>query len=128
MRDEYSDFSVEVTKVEETIVVALAGEWDVYARDALHDALSSAGSASDVVIDVREASFFDSSALSEFVSFFKRVTGRGRRFELLIGNSNIQRILDMTGLSNLFLPSADRLAFLQERIASLRDNPQLKRP
>ncbi|HEY1975755.1 MAG TPA: STAS domain-containing protein [Candidatus Baltobacteraceae bacterium] len=116
MHDGYSDFSVKVTKAEGTIVVSLSGDWDVYARDALHDALSCTGSRNDVVIDARRASFFDSSALSEFVTFFKRVTEQGQRFELLVGNSNILRILEMTGLSNVLLPSPDRIAMLQERI------------
>lgn len=115
MQDECSDFSVKVTKVHEMIVVSLAGEWDIYARDALHDALSCTGTQSDVVIDARNASFFDSTALGEFVTFFKRVTERGRRFELLVGNSNILRILEMTGLSKVLLPSPDRIAMLQER-------------
>jgi len=116
MQHDDSDFSVKVSKIEGAIVVSLGGEWDVYARDALHDALSCTGTQADVVIDARAASFFDSSALSEFVAFFKRVTAGGRRFELLVGNSNIQRILDITGLSSVLLPSPDRLAVLEERI------------
>ena len=123
MQDDNSDFSVKVRKVEGTIVVSLGGEWDVYARDALHDALSCTGTQTDVVIDARAASFFDSSALSEFVTFFKRVTAAGHRFELLIGNSNIQRILDMTGLSDVLLPSPERLAVLEEQV-----NAELERP
>lgn len=59
MQDEYCDFSVKVTKIQETIVVSLAGDWDVFARDALHDALSCTGTQADVVVDARNASFFD---------------------------------------------------------------------
>lgn len=117
--DEYTDFSVRVTKVDEMTVVALTGEWDVFARDALHDALSVNGTKSDVVVDARAANFFDSSALSEFVTFFKRLTQQGRRFELLIGSSNIERILEMTGLYDLLVPPPDRTAFLEEHVPRL---------
>jgi anti-anti-sigma factor len=110
------DFSVKVTKVDGTIVVTLAGEWDVFARDALHEVLQASGTESDIVVDARAASFFDSTALSQFVTFFKRVTEGGRRFEILIGSSNLDRILEMTGLHQMLVPPPDRLAFLEEHL------------
>lgn len=114
--DEYCDFSVKVKKFNGMIVVTLQGEWDFYARDALHEALLASDANSDVVVDARSASFFDSSALSELLAFFKRVTATGRRFELLIGNSNLERLLKMTGLKDLLLPLPDRVAFLEEHV------------
>ena len=113
---DYCDFGVRVMKVEDLTVVALSGEWDVLARDALHDVLLATDLANDIVIDARAASFFDSSALSQFVTFFKLVTERGRRFELLAGNSNILRMLEITNLAEVLLPPPDRQAFLEEHI------------
>lgn len=124
MHDPYSDFSAKVTSVDGLSVVALSGEWDVLSKDALHDALSATGTKRDVVVDARDANFFDSSALAEFISFYKRATQRGKRFELLIGNSNLEKILEMTGLAAVLLPPPDRLAYLEQRIT---DNPALKR-
>jgi hypothetical protein len=46
---------------------------------------------------------------------------RERRFELLAGNSNILRILEMTNLSEALLPPPDRQAFLEEHIPSIGD-------
>ena len=96
--------------------MALTGEWDVLARDTLHDVLLTTDLSNDIVIDARAASFFDSSALSQFVTFFKLVTDRGRRFELLAGNSNILRMLEITDLAEVLLPPLDRKAFLEEHI------------
>ena len=129
--DEYRNFSVKVMSVNGLSVVALFGEWDLSSRDDLHDALSLTGTLRDVVVDARAANFFDSTALSEFVAFFKRVTDRGRRFELLIGNSNIGRLLELTGLRDVLLPSAERRAFLEKQVPSLpsaanADNAALK--
>ncbi len=114
--DECSDFGVKVVKLDELTVVTLTGEWDVFARDALHDVLLTAAAATDIVVDARAASFFDSTALSQFVTFFKLVTQRGGRFELLVGNSNILRILEITELKGMLLPSLDRKAFLEEHL------------
>lgn len=114
--DDCSDFGVRVMRVEDLTVVALTGEWDVLARDTLHDVLLTTEPATDIVIDARAASFFDSSALSQFVSFFKRVTERGRRFELLAGGSNILRLLEITNLDEVLLPPPERKAFLEEHI------------
>jgi len=126
MGDEFCDFTVEVRSVGGFSVVALSGDWDLFAKGALHDALSAVGTTSDVIVDARAANFFDSSALGEFIAFFKRLNESGHRFELLIGSSNIERILEMTGLKNVLLPSQERLALLQEVVSS--DNAALKRP
>jgi anti-anti-sigma factor len=122
--DDVSDCSVYVKKYNGMIVVTLAGEWDFYARDALHEALIASDSNSDVVVDARAANFFDSSALSELVTFFKRITSTGRRFELLVGNSNLERLLNMTGLKELLLPAPDRVAFLEEHVPVNGLDPQ----
>lgn len=115
MEDSF-DFGVRVVKLDELTVVALTGEWDVLARDTLHDVLLTIDPTTDVVVDARAASFFDSSALSQFVAFFKLVTQRGRRFELLAGHSNILRILEITELKDILLPPPERMTFLEERI------------
>jgi anti-anti-sigma factor len=114
--DDLIDFGVKVTKVDGITVVVLSGEWDVFARDALHDILSSSGTTCDVVIDARNASFFDSTALSEFVTFFKRITAAGSKFELLVGGSNIMRLLEMTGLREMLVPPPERVAYLEHRL------------
>jgi anti-anti-sigma factor len=106
------DFVVGITWRDGTAYVTLAGEWDLYARDRLHDALASLGSKHDVIVDVRRATFFDSTALAELISFYKRVTQQGHRLEVLTGNSNMERLLDLTGLRRLLVPPPDRLKHL----------------
>ena len=124
--DADAPFILRVSALADATVLTLRGDWDLYAKDELHAALASLGTASDVAIDVRAASFFDSTALAEFVTFFKRLTARGKRFELLVGGSNIGRILEVTGLSHVLVPVPDRLAYLEEHLPV--DNTLLKPP
>jgi anti-anti-sigma factor len=114
--DKEADASVTVTWLDGVAIVALGGEWDLYRKEQLHDAMSTIGQQADVVVDIRRASFFDSSALGEMIAFFKRITHDGHRFELLVGNSNMVRLLELTGLRDLLVPTPDRLAFLEEHL------------
>jgi anti-anti-sigma factor len=97
-------------------VVVLRGEWDVSNRDRLREALLGLGTQSDVVVDLRETRFFDSTALAELVGLYKRLTDRGRRLEALVGGSNMRRLLELTSLDGLFGVSAQRAKYLEERL------------
>jgi anti-anti-sigma factor len=93
-------------------VIALRGEWDVSSRGVLHAALLSLGAETDVVIDLREARFFDSTALAELIMLYKRLNAQGRRLEALVGESNMRRLLELTSLDGLFGVSGTRARYL----------------
>ena len=114
--DDREDFRVNVAWLDGVAVVALFGEWDLYSKERLHDAMSAVGASHDIVIDVRGASFFDSSALGELITFYKRVRERGKQLEVVAGSSNMERLLELTGLRNVLVPPPDRLAYLQEHL------------
>lgn len=100
-------------------VVTLLGEWDVSNRDRLHEALLSLGASGDVVVDLRGASFFDSTALAELIMLYKRLADGGRRLEALVGDSNMRRLLELTSLDALFGVSAQRAKYLHEHLPSV---------
>jgi len=97
-------------------VATLRGEWDVATREQLRSALSSLGSESDVLVDLRDASFFDSTALAELIGLYKRLNGAGRRLEALVGESNMRRLLELTSLDGLLGVSRERERYLVERL------------
>lgn len=97
-------------------VIVLSGEWDVSNRDRLREALLSLGTQSDVLVDLREARFFDSTALAELIGLYKRLTDRGRRLEALVGGSNMRRLLELTSLDGLFGVSGERARYLEQRL------------
>ncbi|MBV8344089.1 MAG: STAS domain-containing protein [Candidatus Eremiobacteraeota bacterium] len=100
-------------------VVTLFGEWDVANRERLHEALLSLGPDKDVVVDLRAASFFDSTALAELIMLYKRLADGGRRLEALVGDSNMRRLLELTSLDALFGVSAQRATYLREHLPSV---------
>ncbi|MFY9738944.1 MAG: STAS domain-containing protein [Candidatus Cybelea sp.] len=97
-------------------MITLRGEWDISNRDRLREALNALGSEHDVIVDLREASFFDSTALAELISLYKGLTARQRRIEALIGESNMRRILELTSLDALLGVSAQRARYLVEHL------------
>jgi anti-anti-sigma regulatory factor len=92
-------------------VVALLGEWDVSNRDRLHEAFVALGADRDVLVDLRDAGFFDSTALAELIMLYKRL-------EALVGDSNMRRLLELTSLDALFGVSAQRAKYLREHLPS----------
>ena len=109
-RDQTND--VLTSEFEGMAVITLRGEWDVASRDQLRRALQSIGLDQDVVVDLRQASFFDSTALGELIALFKRLDGAGHRVEALVGDSNMRRLLELTSLDRLFGVSDERAAYL----------------
>ena len=101
---------------EGAVVVTLRGEWDVATRERLHHALHGIGNEHDVVVDLRQASFFDSTALAELIALYKRLTGSGRRLEALVGDGNMRRLLQLTSLDALLGVSPERARYLMARL------------
>src|ERR1700688_408274 len=101
---------------EDVYVVALRGEWDVSTREALRAVLASTGTEGDVLVDLRHASFFDSTALAELITLYKRLTAEDRKLETLVGESNMRRLLELTSLDTLLGISAERARYLIDRL------------
>jgi anti-anti-sigma factor len=99
-----SHFRVEVRTDERGTVVAVAGELDLASAPALEDELEKligAGTtAGTVVIDLRQLEFIDSTGLSVLVKAHQRAQDSERRFGLVKGGSQVQRLLALTGLSD----------------------------
>jgi anti-anti-sigma factor len=114
MYDDDHEHAIETSAFEDLHVVTLRGEWDVSTRERLREALTSVGSDRDVVVDLRGASFFDSTALAELIGLYKRLLAQGRRLEALVGDSNMRRLLELTSLDGLLGVSGPRARYLSE--------------
>jgi len=110
------DRDIAVASFEGSSVVMLRGEWDVATRERLRNALQALGTESDVIADLREATFFDSTALAELIALYKRLDAAGRRLEALVGDSNMRRLLELTSLDGLLGVSAERARYLTDQL------------
>ena len=98
-------FRVEVRREDSAAVLAVSGELDLASSPTLEEELARVGASdsSVVILDLRELEFMDSTGLSVVVKAHQRAQETGRRFGLVKGRPQVQRLLSLTGV-------ADRMA------------------
>lgn len=95
-------------------VVALTGEVDLYTAPDLKQELVRLvdGGARQVVVDLSDTSFIDSTTLGVLISGVKRLRPDGGRLELVVTDRNIAKVFEITGLDRVFSIHPDRRAAL----------------
>src|SRR5947208_14440310 len=98
-------------------VVALVGEHDAYSSQRLENELTVLlDERQRVVVDLRDASFIDSTTLSVLLSARHRAEKSSLGFALVLPSrdyTHVHQILDLTGLGSafaIFVPLDDALA------------------
>ena len=92
-----------VTSVDQnarTVTVSLHGEVDVLTVDQVRVALTDALAASphDIVVDLAELTFIDSTGLGALIFGFQRARDAGVRFRLAHPSRSVRQILVLSGL------------------------------
>jgi anti-anti-sigma factor len=89
-------------------VVVVSGELDLASGPELEEVLDrfSGPPTELLIIDLREVDFMDSTGLSIIVKAHQRFADDGRRLGLVKGSSQVQRLLDLTGVAER-LPLVD---------------------
>ena len=96
-----SDFSVEVGTRDGAPWLALRGELDLASSPTLERELEPlTASAPQTVLDLRELEFMDSTGLSVLVKAHQRAEEQGKRFGLVNGSQQVQRLLTLTGVAD----------------------------
>jgi anti-anti-sigma factor len=96
--------TISVTLDDNRANVALPGEHEAYSADKL--ARSLAGLIDEcvpVVVDLRQATFIDSTVVGVLIVASRRAREAGLRFEVLLGEETgwpVRRLLAVTGLSS----------------------------
>jgi len=98
-----TDFSVEEHNHGDASVLAVSGELDLRTSPELEDRLSQAfdRGAELVILDLRGIEFMDSTGLRVLLSAHQRAHESGRRFALVKGADQVERVLTLTGVRDL---------------------------
>jgi anti-anti-sigma factor len=94
---------IETTTEGGRVTATVSGEVDAATANAFEQGLLPAlGQATEVVLDLSEVSFMDSSGLRALVTVHGEVASRGGTIELAGTSSAVDRLLSVTGLDELF--------------------------
>nr|WP_210737507.1 STAS domain-containing protein [Cellulomonas hominis] len=98
------DVSVASRTVEGRTVVDVTGEIDVYTAPALREKLTSLVDAGhvDLVVNLTEVRFMDSTGLGLLVGILKRVRGLDGRLQLVIDSERLLKVFRITALTQVF--------------------------
>lgn len=92
---------IEIRHVDRTVVASVTGEVDLATSPALETAIAAGLSAGDrLVVDLLGVTFMDSSGVRSLVSMSQ--DHPDVEITLVIGGGIVQKLIDVTGLSDLF--------------------------
>jgi anti-sigma B factor antagonist len=98
-----SDFVVDSQITGRAVTLVLSGELDLMSSPILDQALEGAFASNPdlIVLDLRELEFMDSTGLHRLVAAQQRAVQSGRRFGVVRGGEQVQRLFDLTGIAEL---------------------------
>jgi anti-anti-sigma factor len=106
-------------------VIAVTGDLDLYTAPELKNRLLEAVEAARgrVLVDLTDCHFLDSSTLGPLQMAAKRLSEGGRQLELIVPDTTLRRIFDLTGLDKVFPIHASRTAAFEGRAAEAAPPP-----
>ncbi len=98
------DVSVTSRQVGDRTVIEVKGEIDVYTAPALREEITSLVDAehTDIVVDLSQVSFMDSTGLGVLVGALKKVRTLGGDLALVINEEKILKVFRITALTQVF--------------------------
>ncbi|MFE6127008.1 STAS domain-containing protein [Streptomyces sp. NPDC056437] len=105
------DFNVHVTEHSDRTVVAVSGELDLATYPLVTEVTDNLTlQNSTLILDLSDVSFMDSTSLTMLLRLRERTHARDCALELHGLQDSVQRVLDITGASPLFLIHPARTA------------------
>ncbi|HEY9558742.1 MAG TPA: STAS domain-containing protein [Acidimicrobiales bacterium] len=91
--------TVDAVIVDERTCITVRGELDAMGAPDVQAAIASAAPG-NVELDLRDVTFIDSSGLASVIEGHLRLTAQQRRLVLVDRSPVVQRLLDLSGVSN----------------------------
>ena len=104
------DFTVDVRRDGETVVVIPAGELDIATIPVLRSALRMHRESPELVLDLRRVSFLDSAGLALVLEEHLRAERERVKFRVVRGQDLVHQVFEMTGLSRRLVWADDMAA------------------
>lgn len=98
-----NDFLVETHTAGQTITLALSGELDLLSCPIIEQEFerSFETDAELIMVDLRRLEFMDSTGLHRLVTAQQRCLQTGRRFAVIRGPEQVQRLFELTGIGEV---------------------------
>jgi anti-sigma B factor antagonist len=98
------DLTLSTREVGGRTVVAVGGEIDVYTAPKLRDTITELVAAGnyDLIIDMEEVEFLDSTGLGVLVGGLKKVRAHEGSLQLVCNQDRLLKIFRITGLAKVF--------------------------
>lgn len=98
------DLTLATREVDGTTIVAVGGEIDVYTAPRLRDKITElvAGGSHDLIIDLEQVEFLDSTGLGVLVGGLKKVRAHDGSLQLVCSQDRLLKIFRITGLAKVF--------------------------
>jgi len=99
------DLTITTREAEGRTVVSVAGEIDVYTAPRLREEITElvAAGTYDIVIDMSEVEFLDSTGLGVLVGGLKKVRAHDGSLHLVCNQDRLLKIFRITGLAKVFV-------------------------
>lgn len=86
------------------LIICIKGRFDYSTQQDFRHAYEDAPESLDAyVVDLRETTYLDSSALGMLLLLRDHLGGEGRRIRIVNCNSDVKKILDISNFEQLFL-------------------------
>ncbi len=131
-------FQIGVSEIGKTRVLRLMGDLDSYTSRRLTLAADSwMDDVDKILVNLDQIEYIDSTGLAALVGIWVEAEKRGIRFALSCRNARVYRILEITGLLNLFslveesgtpsLPATEGAAPIVNQISEQKTTPPISR-
>ncbi len=111
------DLTLSTREAGGTTVVAVGGEIDVYTAPRLRDKFTElvAAGSYDIIVDMQDVEFLDSTGLGVLVGGLKKVRAHDGSLDLVCTQDRLLKIFRITGLAKVFVIHESAEAALASR-------------
>lgn len=98
-------FRITSRRIKQSLIVGIQGELDHHTAEQMRDKLDELIEdpiIKNLIIDIKDMGFMDSSGIGVLIGRYKLITSRGGQVGIININPNIKKIFRVSGLQKIF--------------------------